>query len=45
MNTIVAKIAATAALLLERIGDGERAREHLDRIKAAVDAAPRGDGA
>ena len=36
---------ATAGLLLERIGDGERAREHFDRAKAAADAVPRGGGA
>ena len=42
---------ATAGLLLERIGDGERAREHFDRVNAAgassEKAAPaaRGDGA
>ena len=36
--------AATAGLLLERIGDGERAREHFDRVKAGADTA-RGGGA
>lgn len=36
--------AAAAALLLERIGDGDRAREHLERVKAGA-AVPRGGGA